>query len=82
MEAEEYHWALDANKDPTDVPEDDNNHLWDATRYAYTMHCLKKRGITIGTPGTAETKWEEWVSEANSSRPHPIALAERIEWEE
>ena len=79
FEAEEYHWALDANKDPTDVPEDENNHLWDAARYAYTMHCLKKQGVTIGTPGTEETKWEKWVNEANMSKPRPILSPETID---
>lgn len=32
-EKESYRWALDANKNPTDKPVDDNNHLMDATRY-------------------------------------------------
>lgn len=40
-EVEEYHWALDADKNPTDAPEDSDNHLWDATRYAYTMHVIR-----------------------------------------
>lgn len=82
MEAEEYHWALDAIKEPTDVPEDDKNHLWDAIRYAYTMHCLKKQGVTIGTPGTHETKWEEWVSQANLNKPRPMLERESIDLED
>jgi phage terminase large subunit len=28
-----YKWGLDKNKNPTDDPEDDNNHLMDPTRY-------------------------------------------------
>ena len=33
-EYQEYKWALDADKLPTDVPEDKNNHIMDAIRYA------------------------------------------------
>lgn len=36
QEYEDYKWQLDANKEPTDRPEDDNNHLQDAFRYAET----------------------------------------------
>lgn len=32
-EYREYKWALDKNKNPTDDPEDDNNHLIDPMRY-------------------------------------------------
>lgn len=32
-EYREYKWALDKNKNPTDDPEDKNNHLIDAARY-------------------------------------------------
>lgn len=35
-EAENYRWALDQFKNPTDEPEDKNNHLMDAIRYALT----------------------------------------------
>lgn len=35
-EYREYRWALDKNKNPTDDPEDANNHLWDPTRYIVT----------------------------------------------
>lgn len=42
-EIEEHIWSLDADKKPTDVPEDSHNHLIDATRYAYTMH-VSRRG--------------------------------------
>lgn len=33
-EYREYKWALDADKLPTDTPQDKNNHLMDAIRYA------------------------------------------------
>lgn len=33
-EAENYRWALDQHKRPTDQPEDKDNHLMDAIRYA------------------------------------------------
>lgn len=32
-EYREYKWALDKNKNPTDEPEDNNNHLMDCVRY-------------------------------------------------
>lgn len=35
-EKNHYRWALDADKNPTDTPEDKNNHLMDAIRYAVT----------------------------------------------
>lgn len=43
-ELEEHIWSLDADKKPTDVPEDDWNHLIDSARYAYTMHVARKGG--------------------------------------
>ena len=33
-EAQNYSWAKDRNKMPTDEPEDASNHAWDAVRYA------------------------------------------------
>lgn len=36
----EYSWALDVNKQPTDKPEDKNNHLMDALRYAVHTYSL------------------------------------------
>jgi len=35
-EYQNYRWALDVNKNPTNVPEDDNNHLMDDLRYIVT----------------------------------------------
>jgi phage terminase large subunit len=44
-EKNNYRWALDAQKNPTDKPEDKNNHLMDAIRYAvYTK--LNKPALT------------------------------------
>lgn len=63
LEAEEYHWALDANKDPTDEPEDESNHLWDATRYAYTMHIKKRRPIAAVAEGGPELHSREEVQQ-------------------
>jgi phage terminase large subunit len=34
-EFEQYRWRLDEDKNPTDQPEDRDNHLMDAIRYAY-----------------------------------------------
>lgn len=36
FEQQEYKWALDKDGNPTDRPEDKNNHLMDADRYAET----------------------------------------------
>lgn len=36
QEYEDYKWQLDANKEPTDRPEDANNHICDGFRYAET----------------------------------------------
>jgi phage terminase large subunit len=43
-ELEEHSWELDADKKPTDTPEDCNNHLIDATRYAYVTHVARTGG--------------------------------------
>lgn len=73
-ESQEYHWALDANKEPTDEPEDDNNHAIDAIRYAYTSHVKKKSGIKVGVPSSGATQssnqWEKWMDESISA-PDP-----------
>lgn len=56
-EAEEHIWELDAEKNPTDTPEDANNHAIDATRYAYTMHVARKGGKAgINTETGEESK--------------------------
>lgn len=36
IESQEYKWALDRNKEPTNKPIDKHNHLIDAKRYGYT----------------------------------------------
>ena len=38
LENEEYKWALDQNKEPTNKPIDDFNHLMDAARYGLYTH--------------------------------------------
>lgn len=35
-EYRDYKWAMDKDKNPTDIPEDNNNHLMDSIRYAVT----------------------------------------------
>lgn len=52
-ENEEYKWELDANKQPTNVPEDKNNHLKDAARYGVTTHKKKGRAAQIKVAQTA-----------------------------
>ncbi len=47
-EIEEHIWAMDKDKNPTDVPEDSHNHFIDAMRYAYTMH-VSRRGKVEST---------------------------------
>jgi len=61
FELEEYHWALDANKEPTDEPEDANNHLIDAGRYAYVGNVKKSGDIKIGS-GTSNSQLD-WIQE-------------------
>lgn len=40
-EKNNYRWALNIHKEPTDKPEDKNNHLMDATRYGtYTKYAI------------------------------------------
>jgi phage terminase large subunit len=38
QEYRDYKWALDRNKNPTDVPEDANNHTIDPIRYIEFSH--------------------------------------------
>ncbi len=48
-EYQNYSWELDANKEPTDVPEDKNNHAMDATRYNIAFRRFRqKRTIKAG----------------------------------
>lgn len=61
-EFEEHSWQLDKDKEPTDVPEDDNNHLIDGIRYAYTMHCKKSRP-TAAAPNDSRDDWEAWTDD-------------------
>lgn len=42
-ETQEYRWALDKNKEPTNEPIDDKNHAIDATRYGYVTHKRRPR---------------------------------------
>lgn len=71
LEQEEYSWALDSNKEPTNEPVDDQNHGWDATRYGATAHIQKKGGkikIANDTPTTTRSAlapatnddWDSW----------------------
>jgi phage terminase large subunit len=46
-ENENYRWALDQNKNPTNDPVDDYNHLIDAIRYAIFTRMRKPQGISI-----------------------------------
>jgi phage terminase large subunit len=45
-ENENYRWALDQHKNPTNDPIDDHNHLMDAIRYAVTSK-RKKGGLNV-----------------------------------
>lgn len=63
-ENEEYKWQLDANKEPTDVPVDKNNHLKDGGRYAITTHRKMKRkgNLKVGNADTeADNNPLNWV---------------------
>ncbi len=71
LENEEYSWALDSEKNPTNEPVDDFNHGWDATRYAVSAHVQKKGGklkiadnATVVTPELVRPNvnedWDSW----------------------
>lgn len=64
-EFEEYHWALDANKEPTDEPEDECNHAMDAIRYAYIGEVRNKTAAMAGNvTGDSELSRKlDWVTE-------------------
>jgi len=51
-ELQEYKWALDANKEPTDIPVDKENHLMDGGRYGVITHrgLMRKRKVTVARP--------------------------------
>jgi phage terminase large subunit len=46
-ENENYKWALDQNKNPTNEPKDEYNHLMDALRYAVVTKLRKPKGIRV-----------------------------------
>lgn len=57
-ETEEYRWMVDANKDPTDTPEDKHNHAMDARRYAVVTHKkLKVRNKVKANNGRNESDY-------------------------
>ena len=48
-ESENYCWEIDKhNKNITDIPEDSNNHLWDAIRYGATGFLNQSTGLQGG----------------------------------
>lgn len=47
IENQEYIWKLDKNKEPTNTPIDDFNHLKDGIRYAVYSHSKRTRGGVI-----------------------------------
>ncbi len=54
LEAENYTWALDREKNPTDTPIDKWNHAWDGVGYALvkkTQNGGNTGGVTVGTAG-------------------------------
>lgn len=63
-EAEEYSWELDSSKNPTDVPIDDFNHGWDASRYAVMSHIKKPGTVKTAKSGSSSPKavdsWANW----------------------
>lgn len=46
-ENENYKWALDQSKNPTNVPVDMYNHLMDCIRYGFVTRTKKPRGLRI-----------------------------------
>ncbi len=53
IEVEEYHWACDADKQPTDEPADEMNHLIDAIRYAYIGEVKSRHTPVVAAPDAA-----------------------------
>lgn len=55
-ELEEYKWALDRNREPTDKPIDKNDHAMNAGRYGFVTHLqLKRKGrISVSVPDADE----------------------------
>ena len=68
-EIEEYHWALDGNKEPTDDPEDEHNHLIDAGRYAYIGEVKKRGNISVGDNDDHRPSMLDLISEQKVGRP-------------
>jgi len=56
FENQEYKWQLDANKEPTNVPKDKNNHAKDGIRYGVTTHrqLKRKRKMVVAGGGQEE----------------------------
>lgn len=71
LELEEYHWELDANKQPTDMPADEMNHLIDAGRYAYVGHVTKKSIVKVGDNARTDSKLD-WIEEVQVGPVKPV----------
>lgn len=69
LEIEEYHWALDAEKNPTDDPDDEMNHLIDAGRYAFIGEVKKRSVPVVGNNATASSQLD-WIDEVKIGPPH------------
>jgi phage terminase large subunit len=65
-ENEDYKWKLDNDGNPTDEPEDKNNHLKDAARYGVTTDRDIKRKSNIKV---ANTSTQTFNDGGNSSEP-------------
>jgi phage terminase large subunit len=66
-ENQEYTWKLDKDKNPTDTPEDKNNHAKDGIRYGVTTHrkMKRKKNIKVG---------------AVPSEPRPSGKPNPLDW--
>lgn len=63
-ELQEWKWQLDANKEPTDTPEDKNNHAMDGDRYGIITErqLLRKRNIKVARAEVEEkTNPLDWI---------------------
>ena len=70
-EFEEYSWALDANKEPTDEPEDANNHAIDGIRYGYMGYVKQKNTLTVPDSRNNKEPWERIMDGDTPPRINP-----------
>lgn len=79
LEIEEYHWALDADKNPTDEPEDEYNHAIDAIRYAYVGEVVKRSMPVVGNNSGDSRSKLDWIDEVKTGPAHRDEIARELD---